>query len=176
MYVQFPTNARPITGFSDYAVDQLGNVFSLRTPTLRQLKPGTTRNGYMIVSLRDAQGKTFNRYVHRLVLEAFVPLHDASRNQANHIDGNKRNNILINLSWTSASENRRHAVVNGLMNYRKKTLKHSEVHQICVALLAGQSPYDIAAGFGICRTSVSHIKTCRTWKAISTQYFSPIAA
>ena len=58
---------------------------------------------------------THGQYVHRLVAEAWIgPIPD--RYQVNHIDGNKWNNKLDNLEITTASENIRHAMENGLFS------------------------------------------------------------
>jgi hypothetical protein len=74
------------------------------------------KKGYHLVSLEIA-GRTHLRYVHRLVLMAFVgpgPL-------ANHDDGRKGNNRLHNLSWTTPSGNMQHAWATGLMPRTRAT-------------------------------------------------------
>ena len=56
--------------------------------------------------------------VHRLVAEAFLP----NKNQlteVNHIDGNKKNNKLSNLEWSSRQANMDHARRIGLWSARK---------------------------------------------------------
>lgn len=54
-----------------------------------------------------------NRKVHRLLMIAFRG-YDPKRPVVNHIDGNKLNNSLDNLEWTTSSENNRHAYATGL--------------------------------------------------------------
>lgn len=44
------------------------------------------------------------RYVHRLVLSAFKPKPEG-KNFVNHINGNKHDNRLINLEWSTNREN-----------------------------------------------------------------------
>ncbi len=58
--------------------------------------------------------KTFS--LHVLVLSAFVPK-PFSGAVVNHIDGDKHNNKLINLEWTTAKGNIDHAIANGLSRH-----------------------------------------------------------
>ena len=90
---------KPVLGFEGrYEVSNLGNVKSLIRNRL--LKPATNQK-YLYVIL----GKNTNRkYVHRAVWEAFNgPIPDGL--QINHIDENKLNNSLTNLSLVTPREN-----------------------------------------------------------------------
>jgi hypothetical protein len=69
------------------------------------------KKGYHLVSL-TIDGPSSLRYVHRLVLMAFVgPGGDGYL--ANHGDGHKGNNRLHNLCWTTPSGNMQHAWPRG---------------------------------------------------------------
>lgn len=46
--------------------------------------------------------------VHRLVAMAFLPPPEAGRNEINHKDGNKLNNVVTNLEWCTRGENEWH--------------------------------------------------------------------
>jgi hypothetical protein len=70
------------------------------------------KKGYRLVSL-EIEGRDCLRYVHRLVLMAFVGA--GAGRLANHGDGRKDNNRLQNLYWTTPSGNMQHAWATGLM-------------------------------------------------------------
>ena len=62
---------------------------------------------YLTVSLcKNSKHKSFQ--VHRLVAEAFIP-NPENKEEVNHKNGNKTDNRLANLEWTTKSENAVHA-------------------------------------------------------------------
>ena len=65
-------------------------------------------------------GKTYK--VHRLVAKTFLPNPD-NLPCVNHIDGNKHNNHVSNLEWSSFRENAIHAGENGLTKYGVKSVQ-----------------------------------------------------
>lgn len=75
----------------------------------------TKTTGYHIVSLcKNSVLKT--GLLHRIIAEAFIP-NPKGKPQVNHIDNNRRNNIVSNLEWVTRSENIQHAVKqNRMMN------------------------------------------------------------
>lgn len=76
---------------------------------------------YLHVGLeKDGENKVFS--IHRLVAKAFIP-NPHNKPFVNHIDGNKHNNITINLEWCTQKENIGHAFLNGLSDYSSKRKK-----------------------------------------------------
>ncbi len=71
----------------------------------KYIKPVKHPKGYMKVGL----GKEGSEYVHRLVAVAFVENPD-NKPHVNHKDGNKENNLYINLEWCTPIENNNHCV------------------------------------------------------------------
>ena len=67
-------------------------------------------NGYIRVYI---QNKTYA--LHRLVALTFIE-NPESKEQVNHIDGNKLNNVVTNLEWNTCSENNLHKFQIGLGN------------------------------------------------------------
>ena len=93
-----------------YSISNYGEVRNDSTGTL--LEGSIANNGYRMVHLRYRIDK--NCSVHRLVMKAFAPCEDMDELQINHIDGNKLNNQLDNLEWSTALDNMRHSYINHL--------------------------------------------------------------
>lgn len=85
------------------------------------LKPRSQGN-YLTVSYLKSGNKCANKYVHRLVAEAWV-INDDYVNyiEVNHKDGDRFNNAAENLEWVNRKLNVKHAIETGLLwNYPKK--------------------------------------------------------
>lgn len=99
------TEWKPIPGYH-YSVSSDGKIKNDLTQKL--IRPCRTGRGgeYQAVALRNENGvKKF--YVHRLVAQAFLE-NPNSKEQVNHIDGDKTNNDANNLEWVTGSENQIH--------------------------------------------------------------------
>lgn len=75
-------------------------------------------NGYKVVSI---MGTIY--YVHRLLALTYLE-NPENKKIVNHKDGNKLNNTLENLEWTTSSENNTHAIQNGLSKRNKKVVQY----------------------------------------------------
>lgn len=105
-----------IENASNYEVSDKGEVRNKTTNYILKGRP--TKRGYLQVSIRyDGEKNFINRYIHRLVAEAFLSEnHTEDKNSVNHIDGDKTNNSVNNLEWATYAENNEHANKNGLRN------------------------------------------------------------
>lgn len=72
-------------------------------------------------------------YIHRIVAETFID-NPENKEYVNHIDGNKNNNNIDNLEWSTPSENMVHASISGLIN------KESESRNIEISKNQKESP------------------------------------
>lgn len=104
-----------IPGFDNYAVSSKGNLKNVKNGKV--LKLHTNKSGYNTYVLsQDSIKKCFK--IHRLVGILFIP-NPTNKPYINHIDGNKSNNHVSNLEWSTAKENDTHARANGLKKNNK---------------------------------------------------------
>jgi hypothetical protein len=102
-----------------YSVCEYGIVYSMDyrvKGNIQNLKPAFDSKGYLRVGL-IINGKLVTRKVHRLVAEAFIP-NPENKPFVNHKDGNKSNNRVSNLEWSTAKENTQHAIKNGFFSFQ----------------------------------------------------------
>ena len=108
----------------EYSVRVDGEVVSYRSGTPVVMKGGVTKDhktgrlNYRVVCLRKLltdthNQKATNKYIHRLLVETFLP-NLQNKAYVNHKDGNKINNDLHNLEWSTPKENNAHAYETGL--------------------------------------------------------------
>lgn len=93
---------KEIEGFENYEVSTEGEVRNKKYNRLLSPSPGA--GGYLRVNLRKDK-KSYQHYIHRLVASAFLE----GEGEVNHLDGNRTNNRVDNLEWTTHQENVNHA-------------------------------------------------------------------
>lgn len=120
---------RDIQNFPGYKIGSDGSVWTARkisgfgktrhsvvTDRWKQMKPGRVKSGHRFIQL--CPGQHF-RYIHRLVLEAFVgPCPDGM--EACHNDGNPTHNHISNLRWDTHKNNLADCVRHGTRNYGER--------------------------------------------------------
>jgi hypothetical protein len=102
---------KPIDGFDNYFVSNMGNIKSDKTNRLLQIQKKTD---YSTVGLSNIN-KIYCFLVHRLVAKAFIP-NPENKLTVNHINHNTHDNRVENLEWSSYKEQNEH-------NYKTETEK-----------------------------------------------------
>jgi hypothetical protein len=106
---------KTIEEFPNYEVSIFGNIKNKTTEKLLKLQKNYS--GYLKVSLRNNNKKSFSCIVHRLVTKAFIQ-NPENKPTVNHIDRNRSNNHIHNLEWSTMSEQNYHsALVSQKGNY-----------------------------------------------------------
>jgi hypothetical protein len=117
-----------IENYEDYQIDTLGNVYSCKHNKTIKMKPQYVVAGYQYVSLCK-NGERKNRFIHRLVAEAFIA-NPNNKEQVNHLDGDKANNRRDNLEWVTPSENIIHAHKIGRIKTTEKMRETTRLRSI----------------------------------------------
>jgi copper homeostasis protein CutC len=159
----------PKTG-GDYLISNLGEVKSVRND--RILKQVLNRPlGYNIVNLGS---KNRNRYIHRMVAEAFVP-NPEGLPEVNHKDFDKQNNSADNLEWVTRQGNSDHLHANKKIKHPSRVgtlndncrLTEREVIAIRGLRKISTSVKRIAEIFSISESYVYGICKGKTWKHLN---------
>ena len=122
---------RPIPEWHGYEVSNTGRVRSIERTVIRRtgrpmsvrpriLSQVTRTDGYPSVFLCRTEDRGTRRYVHQLVLEAFVgPRPD--KMECRHLDGDRLNPHVTNLAWGTRSQNTQDRVRHGTHHNANKT-------------------------------------------------------
>lgn len=153
---------RVVQGFPRYEVSDTGDVRS-SYGACRILKSRPSGKGYLSVMLYEA-GASQVVYIHALVLTAFVGPRPHGY-QGRHLDGNPKNNHINNLCWGTPAENRRDIGSHGRERRLKTRVTTTAVKEIR-QLGARARRDDIAARYGICRTTVENIISGKTRREV----------
>jgi hypothetical protein len=111
---------KDIIGFENYQVNTNGSIFSKKMGI--EIKPQDNGNGYYKVGLYK-EGKCYQKYVHRLVAEAFIENLNGFK-YVDHINRNKEDNRADNLRWVSAKDNTNNTAGNPRYSVSKKGKAH----------------------------------------------------
>lgn len=131
---------KPVNGFEDYAVSNLGNVKRVNAgqgSAGGPIKPTPNADGYHTVSLRK-NGKTFNKYVHELVAMHYLKGFDPRTRSINHKDRNRGRNRVDNLEIIDAADNKGHGRISD-----------QKVAQVFFLAKKGKKPAEIARLLGV---------------------------
>jgi hypothetical protein len=146
---------------------KFGNKIRWRFLPEQKLNARITGAGYMAVQTKTGGGRA-TLYVHRLVAQAFIP-RPPHCNEVNHLDGDKRNNSLENLEWTTHSANLKHAYATGLF---KNSMSANEVLALKELLANGVSISEVARRFGLAKSTVAGIRSGHSWAWLQPENYA----
>jgi hypothetical protein len=174
---------KPVVGFEGlYEISNKGRVKSLdRTEICERFKfgkwdkhsrvrpggfvsIGSSRTGYAKLNLWKS-GKMYTRFLHILLLEAFVGRRRKNQ-ETRHLNGRRNDNRLINLVWGTHRENvadsiRHGTWVHGTMGNARLT--EADVRKIRNARGTQRA---IAEQFGVSQSTIWQIKSGNAWKHV----------
>lgn len=168
---------RDIPGFTGYRVGSDGSIWSMksrkdpnatRAGNWQRLKLTQRKSGYITACFRIGK-KNYVRYVHHLVLEAFVgPRPDGM--ECCHGIGGASDNSVENLRWGTKAENFADKRLHGtrLFGSRNWNAKLTERDIPLIRALAGEGVEQsiIAHAWGIGNSTVQEIVNRSRWKDV----------
>lgn len=123
--------------------------------------------GYMQVGITGPDGKRHNLSVHRYVALTFIP-NPNNLPVVNHIDGNKTNNNINNLEWTTMAGNMQHALKLGLVKSAGIDLERAK--RVCVFLYNGYSIKKIAKTMDLSKDIVQKVYESEYYKKFKADH------
>jgi hypothetical protein len=166
---------KEVVGFNNYQVSDTGLVRSNKYGDWRVLKPGLCGRDAVYQSLVLRQdGKPSNRYVHHLVLEAFVGARPEGMHCLHGANG-KSDNSLANLYYGTPSQNHgidkiRDGTDNRGGKHGNSVLKPEQVIEIKSRLKNGERGKDIAEDYNVGPVAICDIKNGRNWAWLCLQF------
>lgn len=171
-----------VDGFDGYyKVSNRGEIVSLQRVVMRSngcpqtidqrtLSQITDKYGYLTVRLWKNK-KCTNRKVHQVVAQAFIP-NPESKRQINHKDGDKTNNTVSNLEWSTPAENTSHAYRTGLACMSGESNHQSKLSELAARIvlklsdMGSMSHREIGNAFGVSQSLISGIASGNYWKGV----------
>lgn len=164
-------------GFPSYRIGSDGTVWSNRVSSRgwRQLSPTEDRHGYLYVSFRR-NGETHRKYVHHLVLEAFVGERPPGADGCHYPDHNPQNNTPENLQWGSRLDNVHQCIEHGRwMRGTKTPIAKLDAEKVrLIRLLQERYPQKkigvqsfLARWFSVSGPAISDIVRGATWRHVT---------
>lgn len=128
-----------------------------------------TTNGYLVLEIRR-NGKNKGYLVHRLVAKAFCE-NPENKPHVAHIDGNKENNHVSNLRWSTPQENEADKAIHGTVPCGEKhfnaRFKNVQIRVVKHCLKLGVKMKLLARMLNVNYKYIQRIKSGELWKTIT---------
>ncbi|MDZ7933530.1 MAG: NUMOD4 domain-containing protein [Emticicia sp.] len=160
-----------------YEVSNFGRLRSFQNNEKGEIIKGSVIQGYKSLNIRLPKGKSFNRYVHKLVAETFVQKPSLDHKFVIHLDFDKQSNHYENLKWVTKDEMVAHnrlnpAVINKPVPRRTKNYKLTETKVIMIKKMLQHDNTRlkmIAKQFGITHTQLNRIRSGENWGYVKVE-------
>jgi hypothetical protein len=162
---------RDVKGYEGlYFVNEFGEIYSYPKKTrkgVRKMLAHKNKNGYLSIDLcKNGNIKKYS--LHRIIALAFLD-NIENKEQVNHINGNKHDNRIENLEWSTRSENQKHSIETGLRSAKGEKNSQSKLTEKDVLNIFNdkRTYIQISKDFKISISTISDIKRGHTWNHIT---------
>ena len=150
-----------IEGFTNYAVDENGVVYSYLSN--RPLVGRPDSKGYVSVTIKSDEGKLVTRRIHRLVAETLIP-NPENLPCVRHKDGVPNNNKKSNLCWGTYQDNEFDKIEHGTYDLRRNgKLSKEDREKIIDMHKNGYKQKELAAMYSVSRPTITRLLNGTTW-------------
>lgn len=153
-------------------MDSRGKKLRLKGRNMKWNKGAPANDGYITLTLfRRSSIPQKSIKCHIEVAKAFLE-NTQNKREVNHKDGNKSNNHVSNLEWSTRKENMKHAVDTGLIDTRGEKCGMAKLKDIEVISIrkrfsdGGVSKSELGRRYGVTPKAIEHIINRETWKHI----------
>lgn len=152
-----------------YQVSNYGRVKSLLHKYPRIMRADVQSKGYVQIRLfKNGRPKNFG--VHVLVAKAFI-LNPERKPEVDHINGDKENNCIWNLNWTTRSENASRAYQLGLIKVCRGTQSRFAKLGADEVIYIKDNPdslttKELMKKFDVCKETIRRIRIGKTYKDV----------
>jgi hypothetical protein len=145
-----------VPGFEGlYKISNKGEILSAERNGTKGglLKTSLDRYGY-VKAVLNKNNKQHHFTVHRLVALAFIP-NELNKPQVNHINGNRVDNDLSNLEWSTAKENVHHSFQFGKQTTVMRSVEATHIRTKETSVFPSQR--EAAKKLGIGQANISSV-------------------
>ena len=161
---------KTVPNYENYMVSNFGRIFSSwQSDNYKELKLNVDNNGYVYVSLCDGLNKPKKFKVHILVMKSFVGEKPMKNICVRHLNGDKLDNSLNNLSYGTYKENEDDKKNHGSWNKRITNCKLSpeQVNTIREKFRTGNyTHYELSVEFKVSRPTITRVINKKIWREI----------
>ncbi len=165
-----------VEGYSRYEISNMGNLRSWvvgsrkgRRLIPRLLKTVNHPFGYKMSYLSSDHGKRKQFTIHQLVLITWVGLQPKGT-ICTHLNGNPKDNRLINLAWRTHKDNTGDALAHGTIKVGKECSWSKLTDKDVIAIFcSSESHVKLAKIYNVSKSSVYLIKKGKNWKQLTRE-------
>lgn len=125
------------------------------------------KNGYFFVSLWK-NNKEYPAYIHRLLMITFKPKKGMRKLDVAHLNGQRDDNRMVNLTWATRKENEAHKRLHGKLlrgeNHPHAKLTLKEARYIFKTSKNWSDDKKLAKKFNVTPSNITCIRTKKSWR------------